>query len=125
MMFSALRFPVSPRAATRLFIMYVLLTGLIAAPLAHARQKEIAPPPDKEVTITGVVAKAAVDENDKVIAVEIQEERLEGTEFYLVNNDAKGDELLGLVGKQVEVTGVVDEDEDDNKILTVKSFSVK
>lgn len=96
-----------------------------AVPQAHARQKEVARPPDKEVTITGVVEKAAVDENDKVIAVEIQEEWLEGTEYYLVNDDAKGNELLGLVGKRVEVTGVVDEDEDENKILTVKSFSVK
>lgn len=124
-MFAAFRFPIPLRAAARLFFMYVLFAGLIAVPFAHARQKEVAPPPDKDVTITGVVEKAAVDENDKVIAVEIQEERLEGTEFYLVNDDAKGNELLGLVGKQVEVTGVVDEDEDDNKILTVKSFSVK
>lgn len=121
----ALRLPISLRGTARLLFIYTLLVGLILVPFAHARQKEVAPPPDKEVTITGLVEKAAVDENDKVIAVEIQEERLEGTEFYLVNDDAKGNELLGLVGKQVEVTGVVDVDEDDNKILTVKSFSVK
>ncbi len=125
MMFAALLFPVSPRAAARLFFMYVFLTGLIAISPAHARQKDVVRPPDKEVTIIGVVEKAAVDENNKVIAVEIQEEMVEGTEYYLVNDDAKGNELLGLIGKQVEVTGIVDEDEDDNKILTVKSFSVK
>lgn len=125
MMFRALRFPVPLRAAARLFLVCGLLFGPVITPLAHARQKEIVRPPDKEVTISGVVEKAAVDENDKVIAVEIQEERTEGTEYYLVNDDVKGNELLGLVGKKVEVTGVVDEDEDENKILTVKTFSVK
>lgn len=125
MEFVALRLSVSLRAAGRLFFISLLLAGLTIVPFAHARQKEVVRPPDKDVTITGVVEKAAVDENDKVIAVEIQEERTEGTEFYLVNDDTKGNELLALVGKQVEVTGVVDEDEDDNKILTVKSFSVK
>lgn len=125
MMFPALRFPVPLRLAARLFFISMLFAGWVMVPVAHSRQKEVVRPADKDVTITGVVAKAAVDENDKVIAVEIQEERAEGTEYYLVNDDAKGNELLGLVGKQVEVTGVVDEDEDENKILTVKSFSVK
>lgn len=120
------RFPVFFRvAAMRPLLLCALILCADAVPQVHARQKEVVRPPDKEVTITGVVEKAAVDENGKVIAVEIQEEWLEGTEYYLVNDDAKGNELLGLVGKKVEVTGVVDEDEDDNKILTVKSFSVK
>ncbi len=125
MVFPVFRFPVPLRAAARLFFICVFLLGSAIVPLAHARQNEVVRAPDKDVTITGVVEKAAVDENDKIIAVEIQEEKAEGTEFYLVNDDAKGNELLGLVGKQVVVTGVVDEDEDDNKILTVKSFSVK
>lgn len=119
------RFPVSPRtAATRLFFLCALILSA-AAPAAHARQKEVVRPPDKEVVIAGVVEKAAVDENDQVIAVEIQVQGPDGVDYYLVNDDAKGNELLGLVGKQVDVTGIIDEDEDDNKLLTVKGFSVK
>ncbi len=125
MTFLAFRFPVSLRAAARLFFICLLLLGFVFTSPVYAGQKGAPPPPDKDVTITGVVGKAAVDENDKVIAVEIQEDRSGETEYYLVNDDAKGNELLALVGKKVEVTGVVDEDEDENKILTVKSYSVK
>ncbi len=80
---------------------------------------------EKEITITGSVEKAAVDENDKVIAVEIWAEGPNGTEYYLVNDDAKGAELLGLAGKRVRATGAVEEDEDGNKIIMVKEFTVK
>ncbi len=125
MMFWTFWCPVSPQASVRLFFASLFLLGAAAVLPVHAAKKEAPPPADKEVTITGVVAKAAVDENDKVIAVEIQEDRSGETEYYLVNDDTKGNELLGLVDKRVEVTGVVDEDEDDNKILTVKSYTVK
>lgn len=125
MVFQALRFPVPLRTAARLFVLCALLIGAAAVPPVHAAKKEVVRPPDKEITITGLVEKAAVDENDKVIAVEIQVEGPDGIDYYLVNDDAKGSELLGLVGRQVDVSGIVDEDEDENKLLTVKEYSVK
>lgn len=78
----------------------------------------------KKITVTGSVEKAAVDDSGKVIAVEIWTESNGAADYYLVDDDPKGSELLPLVGKKVEIAGTVEEDEDDNKILTVQSYTV-
>lgn len=45
-------------------------------------------------------------------------------EVYEIGDSEQGDELLGYVGARVEVTGMVEEDEDGIKVITVTSFVV-
>jgi len=45
-------------------------------------------------------------------------------EVYEIGDSEQGDELIGLVGARVEVTGTVEEDEDGVKIITVSSFVI-
>lgn len=43
-------------------------------------------------------------------------------EMYEIGDSEQGDELVGHVGARVEVTGMVEEDEDGVKVITVTSF---
>ncbi len=77
------------------------------------------------MTVTGQLEKAAIDEKTgKVIAVEIWAESGEITEYYLVNDDDKGNELLRYAGGRVKATGLVEEDEDGNKIISVTNYTL-
>lgn len=98
-----------------------------ALPRASAADGASAPAKEQEakkITVSGSVEKAAVDQNGKVIAVEIWAESGDTVDYFLVNDDAKGNELLSLTGKKITVTGIVEEDEDDNKIITVQTYTV-
>ncbi|MBN1352486.1 hypothetical protein JXJ21_24015 [candidate division KSB1 bacterium] len=84
-----------------------------------------------EETITGVVVATDWDDDDNVIAVSISvtieaEDPSEEsyTEYYQVANQGKGAELLKLVDEVVEATGDVEVDDDGNKTIYVKSYSV-
>jgi hypothetical protein len=46
------------------------------------------------------------------------------SDVYEIGDSEQGDELLSHVGARVEVTGMVEEDEDGMKIITVTSFVV-
>lgn len=101
--------------------------------VAMAAAAYLAPLTD-EVTIMGIVNSIDWDEDDNVIAVAItvsyesepeeEEEPVVFTEDYVVSNNEKGKELLTYIGKTVEATGAVVEDEDGNKTISVSSYKV-
>lgn len=84
---------------------------------------------DKSITITGTVTLIDEDEkgNPVSIAIEVTIEDEEVgyiLEYYYVVNDKKGKELFVDINKKVTVTGDRSEDEDGNKLITVKTFKV-
>lgn len=74
----------------------------------------------QQVTITGIVTAADWDEDHDIIAVTIS---TADEEEYLVDGTPKGEELLEFVCKNVRVTGSI-EDDDGDKIISVKSYEV-
>ena len=92
-------------------------------------------PRTEEVTITGVVNPVEWDDEDNATAVAItvsseiepeeEEEEPETIEedYYVADNE-KGKELLEHIGKTVEATGTVVEDEEGTKTITVIGFKV-
>lgn len=73
-----------------------------------------------EVTVTGTVYATAWDDNDNVTAAVIAGV---GGEYIIVNN-AAGKELFKLDFKAVKASGVIGEDSEGNKTLTVTSYEV-
>jgi len=73
-----------------------------------------------EVMVTGTVYATAWDDNDNVIAAVIAGV---GGEYIIVNN-AAGKELFKLDFKLVKASGVIGEDSEGNKTLTVTSYEV-
>ena len=73
-----------------------------------------------EVTVTGTVYATAWDDNGKVIAAVIA---CSGEEFIIVAN-AAGTELFNLNYKDVMASGVIGQDSEGNKTLTVSSYEV-
>jgi hypothetical protein len=73
-----------------------------------------------EVTIIGTVYAEAWDENDNVIAAVIVSM---GEEYVIVKN-ATGRELFKLNYKDVKASGVIGEDSEGNKTLTVTNYEV-
>lgn len=92
---------------------FFLLLAYVIAP-ANALATE-------EVTITGMVYEDAWDDNDNVTAVVI--EAADGEE-YKVSGDGRGKELLKLGDKNVKATGVVVEDSEGRKTITVMAYEV-
>lgn len=74
-----------------------------------------------EVTITGTVYAAAWDENENVTAATIV--AWTGEEYAIVNN-AIGQQLFKLNAEDVKATGVVGEDSEGNKTVTVTKYEV-
>lgn len=74
-----------------------------------------------EVTVTGTVYSTASDENDNVIAAVIAGS-MDG-EYVIVDNTV-GKELFKLEFMVVKASGVVGEDSEKNKTLTVTSYEV-
>lgn len=92
-------------------------------------------PQEEKVTIRGTVEAYEMDEDGTVVTVVIsveialedttgEEEREIAYEKYLVAYDEKGRQLLDLVGRTVEATGTVKEDEEGNKTIFIKSYRV-
>jgi hypothetical protein len=75
---------------------------------------------ENEVTITGYVMAADWGPDDDVTAVRIE---TENDEYDVVGDDI-GEELYDLLDCEVEVTGVVEEEEDGTKSIAVKSYEV-
>ena len=91
----------------------------------------ITQPENEEITITGVVLPAEYDEDDNVTAVVISvtitpEDTTEDeyTENYLVTDNEKGRELLGLVDYTVKATGTEGTDEEGYLTLTVTEYEI-
>jgi hypothetical protein len=87
-----------------------------------------------EKTLNGIVQAVDWNEDDEVIAVSIvvsdTEMNADGEEEeynieYFVQNDDTGQQLLALVGHQVEVTGEIEMDEDGNYTIHINKFKVK
>jgi hypothetical protein len=98
-------------AAAVLGLALVLPVLFFAAPLQAK---------DEPVTVRGTVVEDDWDDDDNVIAVAISSDE----EYYVVDKRGKGKDLLKLVDKEVEVKGTVKEDEDGNRIITVRSYQV-
>ncbi|MGA1796321.1 MAG: hypothetical protein ACMUIL_10735 [bacterium] len=75
----------------------------------------------KKVTLTGIITAVDWDEDDNVIAVSIS---TPDEEEYIIEDTPEGAELLDLVFQNIRVTGVIEEDEYGDKIITVESYEV-
>ena len=82
-------------------------------------------------TIQGTVVATEWDEDDNVsgvaisVVVEPEDETEEAyVEEYIVADNAKGHELLNLVGEEVEATGTLETDEDGYITITVMSYKI-
>jgi hypothetical protein len=106
----------------RVFLFALVAISLFASP-GGVFAEDTPPLDEKVVTITGSVETAAVDDKGAVVAVEIWVEHGDEFDYYLVNDTPKGMELIASIGKKVTATGILEEDEDGNKIITVRSFS--
>ena len=75
------------------------------------------------VTIRGILVPVDWDEKGNVVAVSVS---TYDEDEYLINIERhkKGEELLPLIRKEVEVSGLVREDE-SSKIITVKKYRLK
>ncbi len=74
-----------------------------------------------EDTISGIVIPVEWDDDDDVIGVAIQ---TSDEEEYRVDVNKKGRELLDLIEQEVEVSGMIREDEYDNFIIKVNEYSL-
>ena len=73
-----------------------------------------------EVTVTGTVYATAWDDNGNVIAAVLA---CSGEEFIIVAN-APGKELFNLNYRDVTASGVIGQDSEGNRTLTVSSYEV-
>ncbi len=90
----------------------IFLSSVIAPPRGDAAE---------QINVAGTVWEDEWDDYDNVTAVVIE---ADDGEEYLVSNEGKGKELLTLGGRNVKVTGVVDEEVDGWKTITVKAYAV-
>jgi hypothetical protein len=74
-------------------------------------------------TITGIVYSAKKDHNGKVISVLI-DSLDEDQEMYKVSPGRKGDDLLELINKTVEISGTVSEDAKGDLFITVVDYTL-
>lgn len=74
----------------------------------------------KTTVVKGVVVPTDWDEHGNVVALAISSN---DEKEYIVDNKGKGKELLGLIRKEVEVRGVITE-EDQRKIIRVSKYSL-
>jgi hypothetical protein len=77
-------------------------------------------PRNKTTAVTGVVIPTDWDEKGNVVGIAIYSH--DETEYF-VDKKGKGPELLPLIRKEVEATGVIREEE-NRKVITVRKFSV-
>jgi hypothetical protein len=77
-------------------------------------------PRKKTTVVKGVVVPTDWDEQGNVVALAISSN---DEKEYMVDKKGKGRDLLGLIRKEVEVRGVIRE-EDDRKIIRVSKYSL-
>ena len=75
-------------------------------------------PRKKTAVVKGVVVPKDWDEQGNVVALAISSN---DEKEYVVDKKGKGRELLGLIRKEVEVRGVISE-EDDRKVIRVSKY---
>lgn len=74
----------------------------------------------EKITIVGTVIAIEFDDNDKVIAVTL--DTAEG--FYDVSDNSIGKELRELSDKNIKATGIVGEDKEGNRIITIETYEI-
>ena len=74
----------------------------------------------EEITVVGYVRESRCDEYDHVIGIEI----VTDDEYFDVEMDGLGKELLEFLYSEVEVHGVIEEEKDGTKSLFVSSYEV-
>lgn len=74
----------------------------------------------EKITIVGTVTPIEFNDNDKVVAVTI--DTAEG--YYDVSDNSIGKELLELLDKNITATGIVGEDKDGNRIITIETYKI-
>lgn len=80
------------------------------------KRKEIG---DGPTTVRGVVIPVDWDEEGNTIAAAISSS---DEQEYIINQDAKGKELLRLMRQEIEASGVVKKGSKVRKIIKVKSY---
>jgi len=103
------------RLLKRGYLLWVLSCCLLAVMLVSTGTVKAA----EEELISGTVAAATKDSGGKVTAVKIVTDKGD----YAVANNAAAQELLKLVGSEVDVTGKVVV-KDNKKTITVSEFDV-
>ena len=76
--------------------------------------------PHEEITVVGYVRESQWNEYDHVIGIEI----VTDDEYFNVEMDGLGKELLEFLNSEVEVRGVIEEEKDGTKCLFVNSYEV-
>ncbi len=94
-------------------LVFVLLIMFVISVTAFTAYAE-------KITIVGTVIAIAFDDNDKVVAVTI--DTAEG--YYDVSDNSIGKELLELLDKNITATGIVGEDKDGNRIITIETYKI-
>jgi hypothetical protein len=79
-------------------------------------------PKGKTVTLTGIVIPADWNDRQEVIAAALA---TADEKEYRISTTKKGKELLGVLQREVEATGVLDRDEKGRNVITVRSYIVK
>ena len=77
---------------------------------------------DKLTTVRGIVIPVDWDKEGNAIAVAISSP---DEQEYVIEQDKKGKELIGLIRQEIEVSSVVRRVRKDSKTITVKSYSLK
>ena len=77
-------------------------------------------PRNKPIVVKGVVVPTDWDEHGNVVALAISSN---DEKEYMVDKKGKGKELLGLIRKEVEVRGVISE-EDDREVIRVSRYTL-
>ena len=72
----------------------------------------------KQVKIRGIIVPSEWDEKGTVISISLS---TFDEDEYLIEKDEKGGQLLLLIREEVEVRGIVRE-EDGNKIIRIKKY---
>ncbi|MFB3788862.1 MAG: hypothetical protein ACE15F_21085 [bacterium] len=75
----------------------------------------------RRVTLSGVITAADWDEEGQVVNVMIS---ATDESDYIIGQNDKGFKLLNLIQKQVQVTGVVGEDDSGRKMIMVTKYQV-
>lgn len=78
------------------------------------------PEETSQETIVGMVTASQVDEDDRIMGITISTEDDE----YEVEMSSMGEELLDFLDEEVEVSGLVYEERDGTKWITVTGYEV-
>jgi len=77
---------------------------------------------DKPTMVRGIVIPVDWDKEGNALAVAISSP---DEQEYLIEQDEKGKELIGLIRQEIEVSGMVRKANKDRKTIAVKSYRLK